>query len=171
MTETNRIRRVLGVDPGLNVSGYGVVEFRSINQIEVVEAGVLKSGSSKDLGKRLQKLSDGIRDVITSLAPAAVAIEELYSHYQRPRTAILMGHARGVLCLAAATANLAVHHYSATQIKRVLTGNGRAPKSQMQLAVARQLNLNDVPEPPDVADALGVALCHCFLTENKSIAI
>jgi crossover junction endodeoxyribonuclease RuvC len=92
-----------------------------------------------------------------------MALEQLYSHYERPRTAILMGHARGVICLAAAQAGIPVEHYAATQVKRILTGNGRAPKRQIQLAVQRELALAAIPEPPDVADALALALCHFYL--------
>ena len=98
-----------------------------------------------------------------------MAIEQLYSHYKHPRTAILMGHARGVICLAAAEADVAVVSYSATQIKKVLTGNGRAPKIQMQRAIQRELALAAVPEPPDVADALAVALCHYYLNVRKTL--
>ncbi len=97
-----------------------------------------------------------------------MAIEQLYSHYKHPRTAILMGHARGVICLAAAQAGIAVIHYSATQIKKILTGNGRAPKIQMQQAIRRELALAEVPEPPDVADALAVALCHYYLKVHRT---
>src|SRR5262249_35219168 len=109
-------------------------------------------------------------DVIESLQPAVMALEQLYSHVAHPRTSILMGHARGVICLAAAEAGIPVVHYPATQIKRILTGNGRASKLQMQLATQRELRLDEVPEPPDVADALAVALCHYYLgrTEQES---
>jgi crossover junction endodeoxyribonuclease RuvC len=100
-----------------------------------------------------------------------MAIEELYSHYERPRTAILMGHARGVICLAAAQANVPVVSYSATQIKRLLTGNGRAPKSQMQRAICHEFGLASPPEPPDVADAMALALCHLFLQRELSQAV
>ena len=88
-----------------------------------------------------------------------MAIEELYSHYERPRTAILMGHARGVICLAASQAGVPIEHYGATQVKKMLTGSGRAPKSQVQMAICREFGLPQAPDPPDVADALAVALC------------
>ncbi len=91
-----------------------------------------------------------------------MAIEQLYSHYERPRTAILMGHARGVLFLAGAHNSLEVFSYAATQVKKLLTGNGRAPKDQMQRAIQMQLSLKEPPDPPDVADALAIALCHHF---------
>jgi len=101
------------------------------------------------------------------LRPSAMALEQLYSHYEHPRTSILMGHARGVICLAAAKANIEVINYSATQIKKVLTGNGRAPKSQMQAAIQRELRLAKLPEPADVADALAIALCHYYLAVKR----
>lgn len=171
MTNEKAIR-VLGIDPGLNVTGYGVVDFDGYKQISVVEAGVLRGGSSKKpLGDRLSALHLRMNDVLKSLEPDVVAVEQLYSHYERPQTAILMGHARGVLYLAAALAELPVHSYAATQVKRTLTGNGRAPKSQIQDAVTRQLNLDDVPEPPDVADALAIAMCHCFLNTGKQVLL
>ena len=78
-----------------------------------------------------------------------------------------MGHARGVICLAAAQAGVGVHPYSATQVKRILTGNGRAPKLQMQQAIMRELRLDALPEPADVADALAIALCHHYLAKKK----
>jgi crossover junction endodeoxyribonuclease RuvC len=101
--------------------------------------------------------------VIESLKPCELALEELYSHYERPRTAILMGHARGVICLASQQANLEVHSYAATQVKKMLTGNGRSPKSQIQMAICREFALKEAPEPPDVADALAIALTHFYL--------
>ena len=121
-------------------------------------------GKTKDsLVARLAEIHDGVAEVIAALQPSAMALEQLYSHYDHPRTSILMGHARGVICLAAAKAGIEVTNYSATQIKKVLTGNGRAPKSQMQLAIQRELRLLTLPEPADVADALAIALCHYYL--------
>lgn len=158
--------RILGVDPGLNVTGYGVVDF-SQGAPRVVEAGVIRSTAKKSLAQRLGELHRGLAEVIEACRPDAMALEELYSHYDRPRTAILMGHARGVLCLAAEEAGLAAVPYSATQIKRILTGSGKAAKDQVQRAVQRELGLATAPEPPDVADALAVALCHYHLSSRR----
>jgi crossover junction endodeoxyribonuclease RuvC len=160
--------RVLGVDPGLNLTGYGVIEVRG-ERPDIVEAGVVRTPSSGTMNERLQAVYDGICDVIASLRPTAFALEQLFSHYQRPRTAILMGHARGVICLAATQAGLATFNYAPTQVKKILTGNGRAPKDQVQMAVQRELQLKELPEPPDVADALAVALCHHYLKERAPI--
>jgi len=152
--------RILGVDPGLNITGYGVIE-SSPGQTKLIEAGVVRGGDAKrPMQERLKAIHAGLSDIITSLKPTTMAIEELYSHYERPRTAILMGHARGVICLTAGQAGLPVVNYAATQVKRMLTGHGRAPKAQMQLAICREFQLAEAPDPPDVADALAVALCH-----------
>ena len=159
--------RILGIDPGLNITGYGVLEADS-GRLRLIEAGVVRGKSRGSLTRRLVEIHEGVADVIASLHPAVMAIEELYSHYARPRTAILMGHARGVICLAAAEANVRVTHYSATQIKRILTGSGHAPKGQVQRAIQRELALAVAPEPPDVADALAAALCHYYLRDKPA---
>jgi len=161
--------RILGIDPGLNITGYGVIEVTR-GTVRVCEAGVVRGRTKQSLAERLAEIHSGVADVIATLKPEAMALEQLYAHYKHPRTAILMGHARGVICLAAAEQQVPVISYSATQIKKVLTGNGRAPKTQMQLAIRRELGLAEVPEPPDVADALAIALCHYYLKVRRNLA-
>ena len=156
---------ILGIDPGLNVTGYGVIEVGG-GSLRVCEAGIVRGKTRGSLTARLKEIYRGVTDVIQSLSPAVMALEELYSHYKRPQTAILMGHARGVICLAAAEADIPVISYAATQVKRILTGSGRAPKTQVQEAIRRELGLSEVPEPNDVADALAIAICHHYL-KNK----
>jgi len=151
--------RVLGVDPGLNITGYGVLEV-AVGGPHLCEAGVIRGRTRGSLTARVKEIYDGLREAIEAFQPTVMALEQLYSHYQRPRTSILMGHARGVICLAAAQMDVPVVHYSATQVKKTLTGSGRAPKAQIQRAVQRELSLDALPEPPDVADALAIALCH-----------
>lgn len=157
MDRTNH--RILGIDPGLRTTGYGVIESAG-GQVKIVEAGVIRVKPEQPLAKRVGELFTSLLEVIDALKPGAMALEELYSHYERPRTAILMGHARGVICLAGEQRGISVHSYAATKVKRMLTGSGRAPKSQMQLSICREFRLDKVPEPPDVADALAIALCH-----------
>lgn len=161
MTAAAAQTRVLGIDPGLNTTGYGVIE-RVGNKLKIVEAGVIRGGDRRSLCKRLNEIFGGVRDVLAQYQPQTVAIEELYSHYERPRTSILMGHARGVICLAAEQAGVPVTAYAATKVKRLLTGNGRAPKQQIQNAICREFGLTAAPEPADVADALAIALSHMF---------
>jgi len=160
---------VLGIDPGLNTTGYGVLEVAD-QQIRIVEAGVVRSRPKDTLGQRLAEIHRGVTDVLNTFRPTAMALENLYSHYERPQTAILMGHARGVICLAAAQCQIPVANYAATQVKKTLTGSGRAPKSQVQWAICREFGLTAVPEPPDVADALAIALCHVHFSRTLALA-
>ena len=156
---------MLGVDPGLQVTGYGVVEAGSRGPL-VCEAGVIRSSQGRvvaDMAQRVFALYNGIDEVLEQFQPRVVAVEQLYAHYQHPRTAILMAHARGVIFLAAARRGLPVVSYNATRIKKTITGNGRASKDQVQRTIQRELGLTTLPEPPDVADALAVALCHYYL--------
>jgi len=149
---------ILGIDPGLNTTGYGVLDVSS-REVVLLEAGIVRS-KSQTLAMKVREIYEGVRDIIETFHPNVMAIEELYSHYERPMPAILMGHARGAICLAAAQADISVHSYAATKIKKILTGNGRASKDQMQRAIQLELRLKEYPDPPDVADALAVALCH-----------
>lgn len=152
--------RVLGVDPGLQVTGYGLLDVDG-EQVAMVEAGVVRTDGREPIGPRLAEIAREVQAILEQFRPDAVAIEELYSHYGHPRTAIIMGHARGIVFLKAAEAGLAVYPYASTRIKKSLTGNGRAGKLQVQRMIASTLGLSCPPEPPDVADALAVALCHC----------
>ncbi len=159
-------KRVLGVDPGLNVTGYAVVE-RTSGRVRVVEAGVVRTKSSeRDLGERLASIHEGIVEILDQYEPCALALEQVHSKTQHPRTAILMAHARGVIVLASALKGIPVFGYAASRIKKTLTGSGRAPKEQMQHAVKVELGLDAIPEPHDVADACAVALCHCQISIN-----
>jgi len=151
--------RILGIDPGLNTTGYGVLEIVD-QKPRLVEAGIVRGVSRGSVSARVQEIYSGVADVISALQPDVMALEKLYAHYDRPTTAILMGHARGVICLAAAEAEILVEDYAATQVKKTLTGNGRAPKAQMQRAIQWELGLSTNPEPADVADALAIAFCH-----------
>jgi crossover junction endodeoxyribonuclease RuvC len=160
--------RILGLDPGLQVTGYAVLE-ASDSGPKVCDAGVLRSAEKRattDMATRIRALYDGLVDVLEEWKPAAMAVEQLYAHYDHPRTAILMAHARGVFFLAGAQHGIPVVSYAATKVKKLVTGSGRAGKEQMQRAVARELGLTEMPEPHDVADALAVALCHYFASSS-----
>lgn len=162
---------ILGIDPGLDTTGYGLIESAN-GQHRVVEAGVIRSNAKLSLSERLGEIAAEIGGIIVQFAPAAMSVEELYAHYNHPRTAIVMGHARGVIFLKAAEAGVPVFSYAATRIKKSLTGNGRATKEQMQRMVASTLHLSTIPQPADAADALAVALCHCRVLEiNEEVAV
>jgi crossover junction endodeoxyribonuclease RuvC len=114
------------------------------------------------MAQRLRALYDGLCEVLDEWKPEAMSVEQLYAHYDHPRTAILMAHARGVFFLAGAQRGIPVLSYASTKVKKLVTGSGRASKEQMQYAVSRELGLTKLPEPHDVADALAIALCHYF---------
>jgi len=162
--------RVLGVDPGLQCTGYAVIErakpgknawaVRSGNGLAVVEAGVIRTASSDTLALRIRKIYRGLRQVITAYEPQSLVVEELFSHYRNPRTAIMMAHARGVICLAAAESGINVYGYAARRVKKAITGSGAADKMQMQKVIKELLGLKKEPSPPDVADALALAVTH-----------
>ena len=158
--------KVLGIDPGLGVTGYAVIE-RVDGKIQLLEAGVIRGRSKKTLPERIHEIYVGLEEIVNQFKPDAMGLEELYSFYKRPRTAILMGHARGAIILAAANAGIPVYSYSATRIKKVVTGSGQATKSQMQRAIMREFNLTEIPKPPDVADALGIALTCLYLLKPR----
>jgi crossover junction endodeoxyribonuclease RuvC len=168
-------RRILGIDPGLHITGYGLIEVTgderpmksshpiihhsSLATHHLVECGVLKAKANDPLPQRLQSLYDALDSVLREYQPDAVVIEELFSTYAHPRSALLMAHARGVLMLAAQQSGAAVHSFLPNEVKQVLTGNGHATKTAVQAAVRSRLRLASTPHPADVADALALALC------------
>ena len=157
--------RVLGIDPGINVTGYGVLE-RLGSRIHLREGGIVRGKSKDTLPLRIQEIYQNLAEIIARWKPDVVAVEEIYSHYERPKTAIIMGHVRGAMMLLAAQHGIPVHSYSATSVKKILTGSGRATKDQMQRAIQTEFRLEKLPEPPDLADALAIALCHCWAKFN-----
>jgi crossover junction endodeoxyribonuclease RuvC len=157
---SSKVQIVCGIDPGLRRTGYGILRINDYEDtVDVLDAGVIRCAAEGALAIRLAELAAGLDEVLNEHRIDAVAVEQIYSHYQRPRTAILMAHARGVILLEAARRNIHVLHLPSTTVKRNLTGNGRASKEQMQRAVMTVLSLDQIPEPPDVADALAIALC------------
>jgi crossover junction endodeoxyribonuclease RuvC len=150
--------RFLGIDPGLLVCGYACLEVGSDCE-KLIEAGVIRTPADLALEQRLDRIAGDTSSLLESLRPDIVAVEELYSHYAHPRTAILMGHARGVILQKCAEAAIEVKSFSATRIKKSITGNGRASKEPMQKTIQTVLCLPKLPEPSDVADAIAAALC------------
>jgi crossover junction endodeoxyribonuclease RuvC len=159
--------RVLGIDPGLHVCGYACLETGG-GQERIVEAGVFKTTESLPIEVRLNQIAEDVGTLLGRFSPNVVAVEQLYSHYAHPRTAILMGHARGVILQKCAAADVEVKSFAATRIKKSVTGNGRASKEQMQRSMQTILGLHDLPKPPDVADAMAIALC-CANTVSRDV--
>ncbi len=150
--------RIVGIDPGLNITGYAVVDFAG-RELAIVEAGAIRTNPKAPLVERIEQIHRDLCELLAEFKPEAAAVEKLYSHYKHPRTAILMAHARGVVMLACRQAAMTVMDLAATQVKKSLTGNGHASKLQIQRAIQSTCRLKHLPEPPDVADALAIALC------------
>jgi len=151
--------RILGVDPGLQITGYGLIEAQGA-AVRLIEGGVIRPDSDLTLERRLLTLHESIGNIMGEFQPDAVVVEELYAKYAHPRTAILMGHARGTILLAAGQRSIPFCGYEASLVKRALTGNGNATKTQVARMVCYLLGLNEPPTPEDVTDALALALCH-----------
>ena len=161
---------ILGIDPGLVNTGYGVISHVG-GQTSLVEAGVVRTDPKEELASRLNEIYAGLGSVIKEFQPDLMAVEDLYSHYGHPKTAIIMGHARAMVFLQSAQAGVPIEIYASTKVKSSLTGNGRASKEQVQLMVKSRLNLDRVPSPADAADALAVALCHLHMTGQLNMVI
>jgi|SRR5579883_159489 len=161
--------RVLGVDCGSRITGYGVIDTDGADCV-FVRCGAIRSNASEPLSKRLKCIYDGLLAVIRELEPEAAAFESLF-YANNVQSALKLGHVRGVSIFAAAEANLPVFEYSPLEVKSAVTGYGRAEKPQVQQMVRALLRLNALPEPYDASDALAVAICHVHTNRfNKSIA-
>ncbi len=153
--------KILGIDPGLRMTGYGLIEYRPLQptQPHLLDGGVIRLKTNTSLADRLTELAAELNALLDESPPDICAVEQLYAHYKHPRTAILMGHARGVILQTAATRGIRIAEFAANRIKQSVTGHGHAPKAQMQRAVQVLFKLAEPPSPPDVADALAIAIC------------
>ena len=160
ISPAGRVRggRVLGVDPGSTVTGYGVVEKLRDGRLRAVGMGALRGGGGT-FPERLVAMYDGLRDVIAAHRPDEVAMEGIF-YAANVKSALKLGHARGVLLLAAAHAGLTVAEYSPMEVKRAIVGYGRAEKQQVSQMVCVLLGLDEAPKPLDATDALAIAICH-----------
>jgi len=158
--------RILGIDPGLGTTGYGVIEDRGF---KIIEAGVIRTKSNTPIQERINKIFDEIAGIIKEHEPSVLVLEKIYSHYKHPTTAILMGHARAMACLVCGKFDIKLVNYPSTRIKKVITGNGHASKVQVQRMVQTILKLKSPPEPVDVSDALAMALCYCYLDKHQGL--
>lgn len=149
---------VLGIDPGLTTTGYGLVE-QSGSGPRLRAVGVVRTSRDATVAARLVELYDDLSEIIAEHAPDAVAIEQVFTN-RNLQTSIAVGRASGVALLAAAQAGLPVHEYTPTQVKSAVAGFGKADKGQVQRMVAQRLRLSSIPKPADAADALAVAICH-----------
>lgn len=155
-----RPTRVLGIDPGTAVTGYGVVAYDGRTP-SLVECGILRTHAKDPLPSRLQTIYVGVAALIARHQPDTVAVEDVF-YARNVRTTIVLGHARGVILLAAQQAGLIIHEFPPAEIKKAITGTGAATKEQVQFMVAKLLRLKTAPQPADAADGVATALCACL---------
>jgi crossover junction endodeoxyribonuclease RuvC len=160
-------RLVLGIDPGTAVTGYGVVSMEG-RMPTLVECGVIRTASKDALPARLRDIHDGVRELIARHRPDTVAVEDVF-YARNVRTTVVLGHARGVILLAAAHANVDIREYPPAEIKKAIAGNGAATKQQVQFMVTKLLRLKHAPEPADAADGVAAALCACMAVRLPSL--
>lgn len=158
--------RILGIDPGYAIVGYGIIDTHRNNAI--VDFGVIETPKEESLPVRLMRIEEAMRVLLETYRPDEVAIEELF-YFHNQTTVIPVAEARGVLVLTAQKYCENIYEYTPMQIKQALTGNGRADKKQMQYMVKAVLGLEKIPKPDDAADALAVALCHSQINPNLNI--
>ena len=159
--------RILGIDPGLGTTGYGIIES---DTFKLVEAGVIKTRPNTPIQDRARKIFDEISCLVEEHAPQVLVLEKIYSHYKHPTTAILMGHARAMACLVCGKFDIKLANYPSTRIKKAITGNGHASKLQVQRMVQTLLKLKTPPEPVDVSDALAMAISYCYIEKGPRIS-
>jgi crossover junction endodeoxyribonuclease RuvC len=157
----------VGIDPALTISGYGVIEARG-GKISLIEAGIVSTAAAQPLPRRLSKIYAAIEKLIEDTRPDCLVLEKIYSHYRHPTTAYVLGHARGVICLACAQKNTPLIEYAATRVKKAIVGKGLASKFQVQRMVASILSLENVPKYTDVTDALALAIAHSYIVRHKT---
>lgn len=160
------IMRILGIDPGYAILGYGIVDMKG-NHFKAVEYGAITTDAKMDMPGRLKILYNSLMELIARYEPDTASVEELFFN-TNAKTAILVGQARGVAVLACANSGLEIAEYTPLQIKQALVGYGRAEKQQVQLMVKTLLNLKAVPKPDDTADALAAAVCHGHSASSRN---
>ncbi len=157
-----RVQRVLGIDPGLLITGYGCIDIDmgpGRSEPRLAEAGVLRLKAKAPMAFRLAQLYEDLTALLADLRPDVMVVEQLFSHYKHVRTSILMGHARGVVLLAGQAGGVTIDEILPTEVKKAITGIGHATKAQVQMAVRSQCRLAEAPTSSDVADAVAIALC------------
>ena len=167
MIRTEYSLRILGIDPGLTSTGYGLIDVDG-RSFKAVEGGVVRTKSSEPMEKRLFSIYKVIRDVIQEFKPDAVAIEDLHARFAK--TALLLGQARGVAVMAAGEADLPMFGYQPTRAKNLVTGSGKADKEQMKQAIAAHLGDPDAAKNEHVADAFSIAIAHAIMSGSSAVA-
>lgn len=154
--------RILGIDPGLSITGYGVIDAEQ-RRFKLIEAGVIRTLPKEGIENRLHKLYVNLMNLADEYKPSVLVLEKLYAHYKHPITALLMGHARGVICLVCGEKKIRLVSYPATRIKKAVVGKGHASKKQISGMITDLLGMKKTPEYDDITDALAIAVSHAYM--------
>ena len=158
--------RILGIDPALSITGYGLVE-QTTHGLSLVDIGIVKTKPKHSLPARLAIIYQDILQIVGKSKPDCLILEKVYVHYRHPTTAYILGQARGIICLISAKAGLPLFEYAATRVKKAIVGQGLASKAQVQKMVTSILGLKQLPESQDITDALALAITHCYINKSK----
>ncbi|NLW02781.1 MAG: crossover junction endodeoxyribonuclease RuvC [Clostridiaceae bacterium] len=160
---------IFGVDPGFAITGYGVIEYKG-NRFRTIDYGIITTDAKTELSRRLLILSDRLQALLEQHKPDVMSVEELFFNTNL-KTAIAVGHGRGVVLLTAARAGIPVFEYTPLQVKQAVVGYGRAKKEQVQYMVKVLLSLDSIPKPDDAADALAAAICHAHSYRGEKLEV
>ncbi len=157
---------IIGIDPGLRRAGYAILRMGGPKP-KCIEGGIIRTKPETSLADRILEIGQGLTDILTQHPIETLAIEQVFSLPKNPKSALLMAHARGTILYVARHHGLKVTHYTPTQIKRTLTGSGRAPKDQIEAAVRQELGFKQPLEPHDLSDAFAIAICHFYHAQQS----
>jgi crossover junction endodeoxyribonuclease RuvC len=160
--------KILGVDPSLSNTGYGLLDVNG-KKLFPIEGGVIKTKTKDSLEIRLSIIFENFNDLLLKFSPDCLAVEDLHSRPRFAKTSILMGHARGVIIMSAGLNKIPVYDYQPTRAKNVVTGSGRADKTQVMNSVAKILNNKNLLKNEHVADAFSIAICHSIIADSKNL--
>ncbi len=158
--------RILGIDPGLKATGYGIIDFEG-NCIQLIETGSIEPKQKDALQNRIHRIYKNLDAILLKHQPQIMVLEKLYAHYNHPTTACILGHVRGVICLLCAKRNITLIEYAAKRIRKAVTGNGNAPKLQTRSMVAQMLRIDEEQLTLDASDALALALGHTHIIRSR----
>lgn len=158
--------RILGVDPALTVTGYGVIDSQK-KRLSLIEAGIITTSSKQKVPERLERIFQAVSKLINDTNPEVMVLEKLYVHYRHPTTAYILGQARGVICLVCAQKKIPLAEYAATRVKKAIVGQGLASKYQVQRMIGGILGIKELPKYTDVTDALALAVAHSYILMAK----
>lgn len=162
--------RILGIDPALTITGYGVIDCNG-SALSLVEAGIITTSVRQAVAQRLLKIHKSVAGLIRDTKPDVMVLEKLYAHYRHPTTAFILGEARGVICLASAEGRIPLVEYPATRVKKAVVGQGQAAKYQVQRMVGSVLGIEKLPKYSDVTDALALAIAHSSIAKTERMGL